>query len=86
VPGHDSYVSGILAAGTETIPAARPSGDAGAPAHLHGPTQLFADPLSDNGATVIPLPTAASSDAADMSWASSTFSAATELTSSEDAS
>src|SRR5215207_8912643 len=39
--GDPSYrtIKGILAAGTETTPAARPSGDAGAPAHLHGPAQ-----------------------------------------------
>jgi hypothetical protein len=37
-------IKGILAAGTETRPAAHPTGDAGAPAHLHGPAQLFADP------------------------------------------
>jgi len=44
--GDPSYrtIKGILAAGTETAPAARPTGDAGAPAHLHGPQQLFADP------------------------------------------
>jgi hypothetical protein len=44
--GDPSYrtIKGILAAGTEaTAPAARPAGDAGAPAHLHGPDQLFAD-------------------------------------------
>lgn len=44
--GDPSYrtIKGILAAGTETAPTARPRGDAGAPAHLHGPAQLFADP------------------------------------------
>ena len=37
--GDPSYrtIKGILAAGTETTAAARPTGDAGAPAHLHGP-------------------------------------------------
>ncbi len=46
--GDPSYrtVKGILAAGTETTATARPTGDAGAPAHLHGPDQLFADPLT----------------------------------------
>ena len=45
--GDPSYrtIKGILAAGTETRPAARPTGDGGAPAHLHGPRQLFADPI-----------------------------------------
>jgi hypothetical protein len=43
-------VKGILAAGTEADPAPEPTGDAGAAAHLHGPSQLFAG--------VIPLPTA----------------------------
>jgi hypothetical protein len=38
-------VKGILAAGTETTQIARPTGDAGAPAHLHGPDQLFAVPV-----------------------------------------
>jgi transposase len=55
--GDPSYrtIKGILAAGTEaTAPAARPTGDAGAPAHLHGPDQLFAEVIAD----VIPLPTA----------------------------
>lgn len=55
--GDPSYrtIKGILAVGTETTPAqdpaARPAGDGGVAAHLHGPAQLFAD--------VIPLPTAA---------------------------
>lgn len=59
--GDPSYrtIKGILAAGTETTPAhdpaARPTGDGGAAAHLHGPSQLFAD--------VIPLPTSAGVDA-----------------------
>jgi hypothetical protein len=49
--GDPSYrtVKGILAAGTETAPTQRPTGDGGAAAHLHGPTQLFR--------TVIPVPT-----------------------------
>lgn len=46
--GDPSYrtIKGILAAGTETTATPRPSGDAGAPAHLHGPDQLFADTLT----------------------------------------
>jgi hypothetical protein len=49
--GDPSYrtVKGILAAHAETQPAPPPTGDGGAAAHLHGPTQLFG--------TVIPLPT-----------------------------
>jgi len=49
--GDPSYrtVKGILAAATETQPPRPPTGDGGASAHLHGPTQLFA--------TVIPLAT-----------------------------
>ena len=52
--GDPSYrtIKGILAAGTETRTPARPTGDAGAPAHLHGPLQLFADPIAE----VITLP------------------------------
>ena len=74
--GDPSYrtIKGILAAGTETAPAAWSRGDAGAPAHLHGPAQLFADPApavaaigaaagAAAGATVIPLPIAAHTDA-----------------------
>jgi transposase len=99
--GDPSYrtIKGILVAGTEHTPTTRPRGDAGAPAHLHGPARLFADPLSAAGlpaagATVIPLPITAATDdtdpatttrhaAADTAPASS---AATMLTSSEDAS
>ena len=46
--GDPSYrtIKGILAAGTETRPAARPTGDGGAAAHLHGPQSLFADPIT----------------------------------------
>jgi hypothetical protein len=36
-------VKGILAAGTEADPAPEPTGDGGAAAHLHGPSQLFAN-------------------------------------------
>ena len=43
-------VKGILAAHTETDPPPAATGDGGAAAHLHGPSQLFAN--------VIPLPTA----------------------------
>ena len=58
--GDPSYrtVKGILAAGTQTTSAARPTGDGGAPAHLHGPAQLFADPIAE----VITLPVPASSE------------------------
>lgn len=49
--GDPSYrtVKGILAAGTETAPPPPSTGDGGAAAHLHGPSQLFAG--------VIPMPT-----------------------------
>jgi hypothetical protein len=52
--GDPSYrtIKGILVAGTETAPTARPTGDGGAPAHLHGPAQLFADSTAE----VITLP------------------------------
>ncbi|MGH3576736.1 MAG: Mu transposase domain-containing protein, partial [Mycobacterium sp.] len=42
--GDPSYrtVKGILAAGTEQVPAAAPAGDGGAGAFLHGPDALFA--------------------------------------------
>src|SRR6185312_6020268 len=60
-------IKGILAAGTETTPAARPAGAAGTPAHPHGPAQLFADvipprpatgPDTADPATTTPAPTA----------------------------
>ena len=88
--GDPSYrtIKGILAAGTETTPTTRPSGDAGASAHLHGPVRLFADPDSepgprvdadvdtgvdaDAGATVIPLPVTAGPDARNTASAAST--------------
>jgi hypothetical protein len=78
--GDPSYrtIKGILAAGTETTPAARPGGDAGAQAHLHGPAQLFAD--------VIALHSAAGPDAAHAATTVSTSTAETALTSNEDAS
>lgn len=52
--GDPSYrtIKGVLAAGAENRPTSRPTGDAGAQAHLHGQTQLFADPIAD----VIALP------------------------------
>jgi len=50
-------VKGILAAGTETDPAPEPTGDAGAAAHLHGPSRLFAN--------VVALPTPSSPPVAD---------------------
>ena len=94
--GDPSYrtIKGILAAGTETAATARPRGDAGAAAHLHGPAQLFADPDPDPdlavGATVIPLPTLADPAVADMSTVTSAPSTAaatvTALTCSQDAS
>ena len=63
--GDPSYrtIKGILAAGTETAPAARPTGDAGAPAHLHGQEQLFADPIAE----VIALPVRDDDNAEDAS-------------------
>jgi len=50
--GDPSYrtVKGILVAGAETDPPPPSAGDGGAAAHLHGPSQLFAN--------VVPLPTA----------------------------
>ena len=86
--GDPSYrtIKGILAAGTETTATPRPTGDGGAPAHLHGRDQLFADTLAD----VVPLPTAHRVDAAP---AATTTPAAdhiatipTSLTSTQDAS
>jgi transposase len=49
--GDPSYrtIKGILVAGAETDPPPPSAGDGGAAAHLHGPSQLFAN--------VIPLPT-----------------------------
>src|SRR4051812_5409732 len=78
--GDPSYrtIKGILAAGIETAPAARPSGDAGAAAPLHGPAQLFAD--------VIPLPTPAGATVADPATAPPTPPAATARSCSGDAS
>ncbi|MGB8198120.1 MAG: hypothetical protein WCF33_00220, partial [Pseudonocardiaceae bacterium] len=58
--GDPSYrtIKGILAAGTEaTAPPDRPTGDAGAPAHLHGPDQLFAEAIADVIAWLCPTPT-----------------------------
>jgi hypothetical protein len=43
-------------AGTETDPPPEPTGDGGAAAHLHGPTQLFAN--------VVALPTASNAPTA----------------------
>lgn len=50
-------VKGILAAGTETDPPPPSTGDGGAAAHLHGPSQLFAN--------VVALPTPSNLPAAD---------------------
>jgi hypothetical protein len=57
--GDPSYrtIKGILAVGAETDPPQPASGDAGAAAHLHGPSQLFAN--------VIPLPTTNPASAVD---------------------
>jgi transposase len=91
--GDPSYrtVKGILAAGTETTQIARPTGDAGAPAHLHGPDQLFAVPVpgalaDDVLADVVPLPTACGADATDPATTTPTPGAATPLSSNEDVS
>jgi hypothetical protein len=46
-------VKGILVAGTEADPAPEPTGDGGAAAHLHGPSQLFANVVA------LPTPTPA---------------------------
>ncbi|MGH4019909.1 MAG: IS21 family transposase [Pseudonocardiaceae bacterium] len=56
--GDPSYrtIKGILAAGTETTPAPRPTGDGGASAHLHGPEQLFADVIALSTAAEANLP------------------------------
>jgi hypothetical protein len=56
--GDPSYrtIKGILAAGAETDPPPPGTGDGGAAAHLHGPSQLFAN--------VIPLPTTSTTPAA----------------------
>jgi transposase len=56
--GDPSYrtIRNILAAGLEDIEAERPTGDAGAPAFLHGPDTLFADVIS------FPAPTAGTTD------------------------
>jgi len=91
--GDPSYrtIKGILVAGTETTPAPRSSGDAGAAAHLHGPAQLFADPgLVVVGATVIQLPSSAGPAATDTSTTTdataTTTATATALTCGQDAS
>jgi hypothetical protein len=57
--GDPSYrtVKGILVAGAETEPVAPSAGDGGAAAHLHGPSQLFAN--------VIPMPTTDAPDPVD---------------------
>jgi transposase len=57
--GDPSYrtVKGILVAGAETDPPPPPAGDGGAAAHLHGPSQLFAN--------VIPMPTTDAPDPVD---------------------
>ncbi|MGI5243308.1 Mu transposase domain-containing protein [Dactylosporangium sp. CA-139066] len=64
--GDPSYrtIRNILAAGLEGIEHDRPTGDAGAPAFLHGPAGLFAD--------VIPFPVPAASAATMAGTASAT--------------
>ena len=66
--GDPSYrtIKGILVAGTEHQPAARASGDGGAPAHLHGPKQLFVDVVALN-----PTPTTSLASMTTASTASS---------------
>ena len=88
--GDPSYrtIKGILAAGTETTQTARPTGDAGAPAHLHGPDQLFAVPdthaFGDGVlADVIPLSTARGAHATDPATTTPAPGTATALSSSE---
>ena len=58
--GDPSYrtIKGILVAGVETEPAPPATGDGGAAAHLHGPSQLFAN--------VIPLPSTSRPDPMDL--------------------
>jgi hypothetical protein len=92
--GDPSYrtIKGILAAGTESTATVRPTGDAGAPAHLHGPDQLFAIPgtaipgtaiVPDLLADVIPLPTARGADPTDPTTTTPAPGTATGPTSSE---
>jgi hypothetical protein len=89
--GDPSYrtIKGILAAGTETTATTRPTGDAGAPAHLHGPDQLFAVPDAHAFAhdvvlaDVIPLPTARAAHATDPATTTPAPDTATGPTSSE---
>jgi hypothetical protein len=88
--GDPSYrtIKGILAAGTETTQTARPTGDAGAPAHLHGPDQLFAVPDTHAFgdvvlADVIPLSTARGAHATDPATTTPAPGTATALSSSE---
>jgi transposase len=90
--GDPSYrtIKGILAAGTERTEIGRPTGDAGAPAHLHGPDQLFsipdADVLPGVLADVIPLATARGADPTDPATTTPEPGTATSPTSSEDVS
>lgn len=56
--GDPSYrtIKGILVARAETTPAPEPTGDAGAAAHLHGPSQLFGNVVAlprPSGATTV---------------------------------
>src|SRR6266498_286544 len=71
-------------------PPHRPTGDAGAAAHLHGPDQLFADALPevlpDVLADVIPLPIAAAPHAPPPPTTTGAPTSPTALTSNTDAS
>jgi hypothetical protein len=62
-PGYRT-VKGILAAGTETDPPPPATGDGGAAAHLHGPSQLFANVVALPTATGLPTPGTAAANAA----------------------
>jgi len=57
-------VKGILAAGTETDPPPPATGDGGAAAHLHGPSQLFANVVALPTATGLPTPGTTAANAA----------------------
>lgn len=63
--GDPSYrtIRNILAAGLEDIEADRPTGDAGAPAFLHGPAGLFADVIAFPAPTTFAETTAGTTSA-----------------------
>ncbi len=48
-PSYRRTITGILAAGTEHTPTTAPAATPAPRPHLHGPTQLFADPIPDPG-------------------------------------